>query len=208
MLGSDRFDSLRGMQLLPHPCALPLASTTVQPDDLSALCLLLLVGTFFPPDMVATHRSWLKFPAENTLTTGNFFHGFLDFAETVRTLAVQPPGTYLLRFSRSKPGYTPPTLQPACWGAFDSSAALPHPLPCRSLVVAFVNDRGQVQQSIVYSRPELGGYLLGQESYASIQEYVLGWLATFVCLVCGFAAASRSLNGLTHGNPPHKRAGS
>lgn len=159
--------------------AATLASTTAQPDALSALCLLLLVACLFsPPDMVATHRSWLKFPAENTLTTGNFFHGFLDFAETVRTLAVQPPGTYLLRFSRSKPGYKHTAHPPACLLGTPLTQAppCPHRLPCRSLVVAFVNDRGQVQQSIVYSRPELGGYLLGQESYASIQEYVFGWL--------------------------------
>lgn len=94
-------------------------------------------------ELVAQNRSWLKHPAPNELSNCRYFHGFLTFPETTDLLHGQPTGTYLLRFSHSQPG---------------------------SLVVALINDAGDVQQSLIHSNPDRGGYTVGRETYRSLDE--------------------------------------
>lgn len=101
-------------------------------------------------EVIAEYGHILKFPAPNTLSRCRWFHGFLTYSETVDLLSDKPTGTYLMRFSKSQPG---------------------------SMVLAFrVNGmkdlRGKVQQSLIFSSPETGGYRIGEKHYATLEAVV------------------------------------
>ncbi len=85
----------------------------------------------------------LRIPAPVGIRRCQYFHGFLSFAEAEELLKGKAIGTYLLRFSRSEPG---------------------------SLVVAFVGQRGTVEQCI--AKPHKAGYLLGHYVYSSIDDII------------------------------------
>ncbi|MFN3503954.1 MAG: SH2 domain-containing protein, partial [Allorhizobium sp.] len=74
------------------------------------------------PAVVAAHQHVLRSPLVHPLKGCRWFRGFLTYEQSVALLAGRPPGTFLLRFSRSQPG---------------------------SLAVAFTAEDGKVQQSIV-----------------------------------------------------------
>lgn len=95
--------------------------------------------------LVASQSSWLRRPAAAHVANCRYFHGFLSFDQTRQRLAGKAAGTFLLRFSASQKG---------------------------ALVVAFVDDAGSVRQSLVYPKPESGGYQLGEETYSSIDQLV------------------------------------
>ena len=101
-------------------------------------------------EVISEYGHILKFPAPNTLSRCRWFHGFLTYSETVDLLSDTPTGTYLMRFSKSQPG---------------------------SMVLAFRVDgmknlRGKVQQSLIYSSPETGGYRIGEKLYSTLDAVV------------------------------------
>jgi len=117
---------------------------------------------------VERNRTWLKYPAPNELSRCHFFHGFLTFPETTELLRGHPAGTFLLRFSHSQPGCVR-SLVCVCGVVLCFVLWL---WLFRSLVVALINARNEVQQSLVHTQPDKGGYCVGSETYRTIEECV------------------------------------
>lgn len=83
----------------------------------------------------------------STLLSQEWFHGFVSGEETKRLLESQAVGTFLLRFSSSKPG---------------------------SFALGFTQNKGRVQHVIIRSTPE--GFVMlesGRETtFASLEDIV------------------------------------
>ena len=73
-------------------------------------------------------------PAASQIGYLKYFHGFIDYDESKIILNGKGPGTFLMRFSRSKPG---------------------------NVAIAWVAKKGDVKQCIVNTDFKTGTYLLG-----------------------------------------------
>ena len=135
-------------------------------------------------DVITEYSHLLKFPAPNTLSKCRWFHGFLTYTETVDILSDEAVGTYLMRFSKSQPG---------------------------SMVLAFrvaglKNNKGKVQQSLIYSSPETGGYRVGSKLYPDLESIIKdnSDRLKLPCIASPFEKGNYAITGgVTHSNASH-----